>query len=259
MKKLEGSVQELLHMDEISSRDTWLNNLHPIVKLIVTIVYIMITVSLPKYEMAAITLMAVYPVILFIIGEISFRDSIRRLKVVLPIVCMVGILNPVFDRQPVSLTKEIVITSGVISMITLMMKGILCVFASYLLIVSTSIENICYTLRMFHVPTMIVTQILLTYRYISLLLTEVEKTIDAYTLRAPGQKGIHIMTWGSLVGGLLLRSIDRASVLYESMILRGYHGEFYYNSNKRIKKKDIGYLLIWVLFFIIVKISVYAF
>ena len=49
---------------------------------------------------------------------------------------------------------------------------------------------------------------------------------QAYSLRAPGQKGIHISAWGSFLGQLLLRSMDRAQALYESMELRGFSGEF---------------------------------
>ena len=48
----------------------------------------------------------------------------------------------------------------------------------------------------------------------------------AYALRAPGQKGIQFRAWGSLLGQLLLRSIDRAQLVYESMQLRGFAGSF---------------------------------
>lgn len=254
MSKVGGAVREIYRMDEIAARDTWLNQLHPLVKLLVTIMYIAMTVSFSKYQVEKILLMAVYPVVLFIVGEVSFADCIRRLKIVLPLVCFVGILNPLFDRQPVTNVKGIVITTGMISMCTLMIKGILCVFASYLLIASTNIEGICYALRILHVPSLVVTQILLTYRYISLLLTEVGKILDAYSLRAPGQKGIHIKVWGSLAGGLLLRSMDRASALYESMILRGYHGEFCYNRERKVRKKDVLYLLVWIGIVVAIKI-----
>ena len=56
--------------------------------------------------------------------------------------------------------------------------------------------------------------------------------ITAYQLRAPGQKGIHVSAWGSFLGQLLLRSMDRASTLYDSMCLRGFYGEFYYANEK---------------------------
>ena len=254
MSKIDGAVKEIRRMDEIAARNTWVNCLHPLVKLIVTFFYILATVSLPRYQISGVLLMIVYPAVLFIVGEIAFFDSVKRLRVVLPLVCLMGIFNPFFDRQPVAHVMGIVISSGMISMIVLMMKGILCVFASYLLIATTNIESICYALRMLHVPTAIVTEILLTYRYISLLLSEMGRIWDAYSLRAPGQNGLHIKAWGSLVGGLLLRTMDRATELYESMTLRGYDGRFYYGSKRTLQGKDIIYLLLWSGLFITVKL-----
>ena len=40
------------------------------------------------------------------------------------------------------------------------------------------------------------------------------------------RKGIQFQAWGSLLGQLLLRSIDRAQLVYESMQLRGFAGSF---------------------------------
>ncbi|MCI5873761.1 MAG: cobalt ECF transporter T component CbiQ [Clostridiales bacterium] len=258
MSKVGSAVKEIYHMDEIAARDTWLNRLHPLAKLLVTIFYIAVTVSFSRYQMAEILLMAVYPAVLFIVGEVSFSDGIRRMKAVLPFVCFVGIFNPFFDRQPVVAIKGFVITTGMISMITLIVKGILCVFASYLLIASTDIESICYALRMLHIPAVIVTQILLTYRYISLLLAEAGRSMDAYSLRAPGEKGVHFKAWGSLVGGLLLRCMDRATTLYESMTLRGYDGEFYYGRKRTLRGKDVSYLLVWIGIFAMIKLSAHV-
>ncbi|MCF2682516.1 cobalt ECF transporter T component CbiQ [Faecalicatena contorta] len=253
MNKMGGAVKELYRMDELAARDTWLNRLHPLTKLLATLFYIIITVSFSRYQLSSVLLMAVYPVVLFIIGDISFSYSIRRLWIVLPLVCLVGIFNPFFDRQPVYYIRGLLITAGMISMATLMLKGILCILASYLFIASTNIESICYALRMLHLPSILVTQILLTYRYLSLLLSEAGKLADAYSLRAPGQKGIYIKAWGSLAGGLLLRSMDRASALYESMVMRGYTGEFYYGQKKRLRKQDITYLLVWTAVFAAIK------
>lgn len=253
MNKMDGAVKEIYHMDELSAKNTWLNQLHPLIKLLVTFLFIMITVSFSRYQLSRVLLLSVYPIVLFIIGDISFSDSLRRLRIVLPLVCLAGIVNPFFDRQPIASIRGFVITAGMLSMITLILKGVLCVLSSYLLIASTSIESICYALRLLHIPAILVTQILLTYRYISLLLTEAGKMMDAYSLRAPGQRGIHIKAWGSLVGGLLLRSMDRASALYESMVMRGYTGEFYYGQKKRFRTQDIIYLLLWTAVFAAIK------
>ena len=98
--------------------------------------------------------------------------------------------------------------------------------ASFLLMATTTIEAICRALRQLHVPKLLTNLLLLTFRYVGLLLSEVAVMQQAYSLRAPGQKGIHISAWGSFLGQLLLRSMDRAQALYESMELRGFSGEF---------------------------------
>ena len=100
--------------------------------------------------------------------------------------------------------------------------------ASFLLIATTPIDTLCAALRRLHVPDILVTLLLLTYRYIGVMLEEVVIMSEAYSLRAPGQKGIHISAWGSFLGQLLLRSMDRAEALYHSMLLRGFRGEYYY-------------------------------
>ena len=93
-----------------------------------------------------------------------------------------------------------------------MLKGILTVFASYILIATTSIGKICHALRLLHVPKILVTEILLIYRYITVLLDEVRKMTQAYELRAPGRRGIAFREWGSFAGLLLLRQFVLALV-----------------------------------------------
>lgn len=244
MSRLDHALYEIHHMDIIAESGQWLNQIHPLVKLIVTICYITITVSFSKYNLTGLLRMGIYPIAVFILGEISFWDALKRLRIVLPVVCLVGILNPFFDWQPMEL-GGITVIAGILSMLSLMLKGVYSVLASYLLIASTSIEKICYALRLLRVPPVIVTQILLTYRYVSLLLAEANHMMQAYTLRAPHQKGVHIKVWGSLAGHLLLKSIDRAEEVYESMVLRGYRGEFDYAAKQPCRGKDYAYLAVW--------------
>lgn len=254
MSKISGAIGEIHHIDELANRDIWPNNIHPLMKLLVTLGYIIVTVSFSKYNILGILVMAVYPCALFILGDLSFRGAVSRLRVVLPLVCCVGILNPFFDRQPMGMIGSLTITSGMISMITLMLKGVFSVLASYLLIATTGIERLCYALRLLHLPSVLVTQILLTYRYISVLLAEANRIVNAYSLRAPKQKGVHFKVWGSLAGQLLLRSMDRATEVYESMTLRGFRGEFFYDRSGKITGRDFLYLFFWALFITAIRI-----
>ena len=76
---------------------------------------------------------------------------------------------------------------------------------------------------------------------------------DAYHLRAPGQKGIHISAWGSFLGQLLLRSMDRAQELFSSMMLRGYHEHFHYADIDRFRMRDALFMAGCILFFLILR------
>ena len=227
LSKLDNAINEISRIDALAKEDRFLRRVHPLIKLIITLAYIIATVSFSKYNISGLLLMGAYPIILFITADLSFKDALRRLRVVLPLVCLIGVFNPIFDREIVAKLFGVEVSGGVLSMISLMIKGVLTVLASYLLIATTPIEDICYALRKIHVPQIIVTEILLIYRYITVFLEEAKTVMDAYKLRAPGQKGIHISAWGSLIGQMLIRAMDRAGMVYESMKLRGFHGEFY--------------------------------
>ena len=251
MSKIRNAIYEIHHMDAIAERNQWVNMLHPLVKFALTVAYISIVVSFNKYDIIGLAGMAVYPIALFILADLSFKDSLKRLRIVLPLVCFIGIFNPFFDKVPVEIFG-IRMTAGVLSMLTLMMKGIFTVLASYLLIATTTIEKLCYAFRLIHIPKIMVTQVMLTYRYVTVLLEEVNRITQAYSLRAPKQKGVHYKVWGSLTGQLLLRSMDRAGIVYESMVLRGYNGSFDYVGEKITWKwQDVFYLVFWLGLFIL--------
>ena len=220
MSKIQKAVSEIKSIEELANEDRWVNQVHPLVKLCVTILYIGTVVSFSKYNLSGLLVMAVYPVILFIMNDISVKDALWRMRVVLPLVCVAGIFNPFFDRQAVMTVGQIEITGGVISMLTLMLKGVFTVSASYLLIATTTIEKICCALEICHLPKSLVMQVWLIYRYISVLLAETQRVVQAYELRAPGQKGVHFKVWGSLMGQMLRHAAytagDRHSIIIEN-------------------------------------------
>ncbi len=255
MSKINKAIYEIQKIDSMSKEDKWVNNIHPLIKLFLTVYYIFLIVSFHKYDMAGLFGMCIYPIFVFVLGDLSFRDALYRLRVVLPIVSIMGIFNPFFDHTVVNHIGDVAVWGGVISMFTLMIKGIFTVLASYLLIATTSIEEICYALRLIHIPKIMVTQLLLIYRYITVLMAETKRITQAYSLRAPGQKGIHISAWGPLVGQMLLRSMDRADDIYESMCIRGFNGEFPRMTKKRKNKGDLIYLLVW--FFVLFAFRLY--
>lgn len=241
MDRLSRAQSGLREMDALAAGGSPVHRLHPLSKLLVTVLYIVTVTSFPKYELFGLTVMVLYPVLLFQISEIPVSHCFYRLRFVLPLVCAAGLANPFLDRVVLLALGQISVTGGVVSMVTLMMKGTFSLMASFLLIATTPIDLLCAALRSIHVPGILAALLLLTYRYIGLMLGEAAAMAQAYQLRAPNQRGIHISAWGSFLGQLLLRSMDRAQELYESMLLRGFRGEFFYVDLPRLKAADLAY------------------
>ena len=268
MESIEKQLHEMNKLQNLQQRSHWMNRLHPLGKLFVCVAYIFVVASFDKYDLAGIILMAVFPIFGFVVGELSFKKGLYRMRLILPLVLFVGIFNPFFDRnvlfyiggnaagsgavQAAGLSGGIPVTGGVISMLTLMLKGFYCVLSAYILIATTSIEEICYALRLVHVPKMIVIVILLIYRYFGLMGNEADRIATAYMLRAPSQKGINYRAWGSLVGQWLLRSMDTAGAVYDSMLLRGFKGEFWVK-RRNASLKDMAYPIAWIVIFMLIR------
>ena len=238
MNKMEKALHELSEMDELAAGASPIHRLCAPGKLLTTIAYIAVVLSFHKYDLSGMLALLLYPVLLFQISGVSVGSVFYKLRIVLPLVMAVGLFNPFFDREILVTVGGVGVSGGVISMLTLMLKGVLCLMASYLLMATTPIDVLCAALRKFHVPGTLVTLLLLTYRYIGVMTEELATMTEAYHLRAPGQKGIHVSAWGSFLGQLLLRSMDRAEELYNSMLLRGYHQHFHYAPVKPCTWKD---------------------
>ena len=238
--------------DDLASQDTVIHRIHPLMKLLTTIGYLIVVVSFGRYDLGGMFPLLVYPVVIFVLADLPLKPILVRILLVSPLIIGIGILNPVFDRQPVLLLGTEV-AQGWITFLSLLLKGGLTVTAGLLLMATTRLDVLAGALRLLKIPRVFVLQLLLTYRYISVLLEEAARTLRAYALRAPGQKGIKRYAWGSLSGQLLLRTYDRAQRVYEAMCLRGFDGEYYSGVIPRTKARDLVYLAGWVLFFALVR------
>lgn len=265
MNSIEKNINELNKIQNLQQRSHWMNDLHPLGKLLLSILYIFTVVSFDKYSIVPLFVMAVYPIFGFIVGELSVKEGLYRMRLILPLVIFVGVFNPFFDRNVLFYIGNsaassdnsgfmIPVTGGVISMLTVMLKGFYSVFSVYILIATSSIDDICYALRKLHLPKVLVIVIMLIYRYFGVMAIEADRIMTAYKLRAPSQNGIHYKAWGTLVGQWLLRSMDKAEIVYESMLLRGFKGDFTMRK-KAVHAIDVIYPIVWIGIFVFLRHS----
>ena len=226
MDRLHRAIKDVHRLDDLAARDTWLNRLAPLPKLLAVAVYLAVTLSFGRYQLSGVLGMGLWPLLVLELADFAPADALRAFAPVAALLAVVGLCNLPFDRAVLLHAGPLAVTGGMLSLGVLLAKGLFCFLAVWVLIASTGMEAVCTALQQLHCPRVLTTTILLIYRYIILLLQEGSRLATAYALRAPGQKGIHFRAWGSLLGQLLLRSIDRAQLVYESMQLRGFAGAF---------------------------------
>ncbi|MDE6568511.1 MAG: energy-coupling factor transporter transmembrane protein EcfT, partial [Lachnospiraceae bacterium] len=189
MSKIKGAIYKLHTIREEALEDRWINRVYPLFKLLLTCLYIGMLTSVSREDLDILLSLGIYLLILFVAGDISLKECIARLWIALPFVCIMGIMNIFLEQEVQFYLGKLPITTGMLDFVSLLIKGVESLLAVYLLVVTTTIEKICASLRKIHCPGILVTLLLLIYRYIELLLGETEKMLQAYHLRAPGQKG----------------------------------------------------------------------
>lgn len=251
MNKARQAAKDIHISDNAGSGSSAKGGIHPLARLIVTFIYIILVVSFPSYDLAGLAGMFIYLLVNGIWYGISAKPVLKRAWPVFLVAILAGSAGLVTDREVYITYSGITITYGMLGVVTLVLKGMFCITASYILSVTASAAQICHALRLIHVPEEIVMVILLMHRYLIVLIKEVERMQQAYKLRAPGRKGIQFKNWGSFAGLLLLRSMDRAEEVYESMKLRGFHGSLKYPLLKSGKRASILYVFLWGIFLFI--------
>jgi len=242
MSKIVDSIYNIRQLDDLARKDTAIHRIHPVPKLLVTIVYLIVVTSFGRYEISGLFPLVIYPMVLVLLAEIPAAVIFKRLLMVEPLIIGIGILNPLFDPR------------GWITFASIMIKCGLTVTACLVLVSTTGLDKIAQALRKLKVPGIFVLQLVLTFRYISLLIEELARMVRAYSLRAPQQKGVRLKDSGSFVGQLLLRTYDRAQRVYDSMKLRGFAGDYRSYAKTRVTWDDIIFLLSWISFFIIARL-----
>jgi cobalt/nickel transport system permease protein len=250
MNSLDSAWNHVKIFDELAAQTTVIHRLHPGVKLLTTLVFIVVTASFRKYDLIALLPLFLYPVVLISLAELPAGYLLKRLLIAIPFVLFVGIFNPLFDQTPLLQIGAVSISGGWISFISILIRVALTVLAALILIATSGMYEIAAMLLKMKIPRIFVVQLLFLYRYLSVLIEETSRTLRAYSLRSFHEKGLAFKVWGSLAGQLLLRTIHRAERIYQAMLCRGFTGEIHLWRPGKLRPKDILYFLGWSGFFV---------
>jgi cobalt/nickel transport system permease protein len=238
-------------LDTLSYKDTVIHRLDPRTKVIATFAFIVTVVSFPKYEIAGLIPFFLFPALFFSLGDIPIWFILKKVLVVSVFAVFIGIFNPLFDTRVMCTFFGIPVSGGWVSFLSILLKFFLTICSAMLLISTTSFPGICYALRQLRIPEIFVSQLLLLYRYIFVLIEETLRMVRARDLRSFGKKGQGMKIFINLIGTLFMRTIERADRIYHAMLSRGFSGTIHYVKRDHLRKADFVCLSVTGVFLIL--------
>lgn len=241
---------EIGRMDELGRLDMPAQRLDARAKALTTLVFIVIVMSFPRYEVSALMPFFLYPIVLLALGRIPPGCILRKMAVAAPFALVIGMFNPYFDRQPMAVVGPLVISGGWLSFASIMLRFALTVGAALALVACTGMHRLGAGLERLGVPRVFVVQLLLLYRYLFVVAADGVRMLRSLELRCAGSQSPRLSVYGSMVGHLLLRSMDRADRIYRAMVGRGFDGEIRALGRARFRLADGLFLVGWTAFFV---------
>jgi cobalt/nickel transport system permease protein len=254
MAKIDKRLFQIGTLDELASGESPLHRLDPRAKLLTTLIFIGTVVSFGKYEVSALVPFFIYPLVLVSIGELPFFFLAEKVLLVAPFAFFIGIFNPLIDRSVMIHLGTIPVSGGWLSFLSIMIRFSLTVGSALVLIALTGFHGVCMGLEKLGVPRPFVVQLLFLYRYIFVLIDEASRMVKAKSLRTFNGHGTKIGTFGSMLGHLLLRTMDRAQRIHLAMCCRGFDGHVRLISPLKTGWREVAFILGWSSLFILFRI-----
>jgi len=239
----EAAYSGIGRLDSLSYRDTVVHRLDPRAKVVATMLFAIVVVSFPKYEVLALLPFFLFPVLIAAFGDIPAGFIAKKVAVVSPFAVFVGIFNPLFDPSTVAIAPGFPVSAGWISFASILVKFALTISAALLLIATTSFPGICRGLRRLGIPALFVSQLLFLYRYLFVLMEEAMRVVRARDMRSFGKRGAGMRVFVRIVGTLFLRTVERAERIYGAMLARGFRGDVPSMRRETFRPSDAFFVL----------------
>jgi cobalt/nickel transport system permease protein len=250
MISINAAVIDLKRLELLADGDSPIHVLDARAKVLVTFVFIIAVVSCNRYELARLLPFFIFPAVMIGLAGLPPLYIARKIALLSPFVLMVGLFNPFFDRTVLYQIGHVEISGGWISLLSLLIRSLLTVGAACILVGTTGFTAVCQALERLGIPPILAVQLLFLHRYIFVLADETDRASRARELRSCGKKGLGIVSFGSLVGHLLLRTWQRAERIHTAMLARGFVGRFHAHRQSRFGMSELCFLSGWATLFI---------
>jgi len=253
MASIEGAILDFKRLDLLAGGDTGLHRLDPRAKVLVTALFVVLVISHGRYEISALFPFFIFPAVMIAAGNLPAGYIVRKVLLLCPFVIVVGIFNPLFDRDIVLQLGPVGVSGGWLSFASIVLRSFLTVGSAFVLLALTGFSGLCLALEQVGMPRPFAVQLLFLYRYIFVLTEEAGRAARARQLRSCGRRGQGMGSFATLVGHLLLRTWQRAERVHIAMLSRGFDGRFHTSRQTSFGWRELLFVTGWGLFLLLIR------
>ncbi|MFO7575926.1 MAG: energy-coupling factor transporter transmembrane component T [Bacteroidales bacterium] len=245
-------------IDKYCHLDSPVHRLDPRMKIVAVFTGIIVIVTEPlTADLVRFILYLALVTAVVSITRLPVSYLFKRLLVVSPFILMAALFYPLsifLARQEFfTANREMVLMAGVV----IFMKAFLAVSLLILLSSTERFHRLLLALRKLKIPVIITTISALLYQYIFLIADETLKTTRARASRTPGRLRMRrIRVIGNQVAVIFLRSWERSQIVYQSMLSRGFSGEFPVMISLHMRIADIVIPLLFIALLLAVRLFI---
>lgn len=242
-------------LDQLAVRDTRIHRLDARAKVLVVLIFIVTVVSFGRYELSAMVPFFLFPVAMVVLADLPAGFIARKVALVIPFAAVIGIFNPLFDREIQIYLGSFAVSGGWLSCASIVLRATLTVTAAVILVAVTGFTAVCEALERLGMPHPLAVQLLFMHRYLFVLADAAARASRARELRAFGTRGMGMGPFTSMAGHLLLKAWERAERIHMAMLARGFQGTFHLQRSRGFGLPELSFLLSWTALFMILRFT----
>lgn len=237
------------HIDKFAYQDSVIHRLDGRVKFIVTVLFTAVVISLPRTSVSILFCYAVGPFAVLVLAGIPLRFVFKHILIVSPFVLILALSSVFYDKNLVTVSFGPFsrhITTGCLRCFAILGKFIVTMMTLIALVSTTRFGNLLSGLQKLRFPKILIIQLGFLYRYIFILIDRAHHIMRARQGRKLQNLGFkkELKVASSMVGSLLVRSIDTAQRVNIAMEGRGFNGNWHSLSRLRVRGADIIFLFL---------------
>jgi cobalt/nickel transport system permease protein len=237
------------YIDKFAYQDSAIHRLDSRIKFIVVLVFTAVVISLPRTSVSILACYAVGPFAILVWAKVPLKFVFRHILAVSPFILILALSFPLYDRAPLNVAFGPFvwhISAGWMRCFAILGKFVVTMLALMALVSTTRFNDLLAGLQKLGFPGLLVIQLGFLYRYIFVLIDRAHHILRARAgrkLRGLGFRN-EINTATSMIGSLMIRSINTAENINVAMQARGFDGKWRTLTRLKISRYDVLFVII---------------